>query len=176
MNETTSGKRMTWRVYGCLSFNSRRWRLFAFRIFSELTLISEQKDTAMRQTVTSMRPAVTERPRDDLPSLISLFALHSLELHCHHFRKFFANFLIDCMRAVPRNTFHCRLLLELSLLSGHRDLTALVGPISPNHPGQLSLLPSAGLEMSTSQRSVTLCVCGVKAGHSACGYKRVGDR
>jgi len=43
--------------------------------------------------------------------------------------------------------------------------------ISPNYPGQLSLLPSAGLEMSTSQSAVMLCGCGVKAGmaHSTFG-------
>jgi len=36
--------------------------------------------------------------------------------------------------------------------------------ISPCHPGQLSLLPSAGREMSTSQSAVMLCGWGVKAG------------
>ena len=38
-------------------------------------------------------------------------------------------------------------------------------------PGQLSLLPSAGREMSTSQSVVMLCSWGVKAGvvHSTCG-------
>ena len=43
--------------------------------------------------------------------------------------------------------------------------------ISPSHPGQLSLLPSAGREMSTSQSAVTLCGRGVKAGvaHSTWG-------
>ena len=43
--------------------------------------------------------------------------------------------------------------------------------ISPSHPGQLGLLPSAGREMSTSQRAVMLCGWGVKAGmvHSTCG-------
>jgi len=43
--------------------------------------------------------------------------------------------------------------------------------ISPSHPGQLSLLPSVGLEMSTSQSVVTLCGWGVKTGvvHSTCG-------
>jgi len=43
--------------------------------------------------------------------------------------------------------------------------------ISPSHPGQLSLLPSAGREMSTSQSAVMLCDWGVKAGiaHSTCG-------
>jgi len=43
--------------------------------------------------------------------------------------------------------------------------------ISPSHPGQLSLLPSAGREMSTSQSAVMLCGWGVKAGmvHSTCG-------
>jgi len=37
--------------------------------------------------------------------------------------------------------------------------------------GQLSLLPSAGWEMSTSQSAVMLCGWGVKAGmvHSTCG-------
>jgi len=43
--------------------------------------------------------------------------------------------------------------------------------ISPSHPGQLSLLPSAGQEMSTSQSAVMLCGWGVKAGivNSTCG-------
>ena len=47
--------------------------------------------------------------------------------------------------------------------------------ISPSHPDQLSLLPSAGREMSTSQSAVMLCRWGVKAGmvHST---KRVGGR
>jgi len=36
--------------------------------------------------------------------------------------------------------------------------------ISPSHPDQLSLLPSAGREMSTSQSAVMLCGWGVKAG------------
>ena len=37
--------------------------------------------------------------------------------------------------------------------------------------GQLSLLPSVGREMSTSQSAVMLCGWGVKAGmvHSTCG-------
>ena len=37
--------------------------------------------------------------------------------------------------------------------------------------GQLSLLPSAGQEMSTTQSEVMLCGWGVKAGmvHSTCG-------
>jgi len=55
----------------------------------------------------------------------------------------------------------------LSLVStGMRD-HLWVG-ISPQyvtrHPGQLSLLPSAGWEMSTSQIAVMLCGWGVKAG------------
>ena len=33
-----------------------------------------------------------------------------------------------------------------------------------NHPGRLSLLPSVGRKMSTSQRAVMLCGWGVKAG------------
>jgi len=43
--------------------------------------------------------------------------------------------------------------------------------ISPSYPGQLSLLPSAGREMSTSQSVVMLCGWGVKASmvHSTCG-------
>jgi len=36
--------------------------------------------------------------------------------------------------------------------------------ISPSHPGQLSLLPSAGRKMNTSQSAVMLCGWGVKAG------------
>jgi len=43
---------------------------------------------------------------------------------------------------------------------------------SPSHPGKLSLLPSAGREMSTSRSELTLCGRGVKAGmvHSTCGW------
>ena len=43
--------------------------------------------------------------------------------------------------------------------------------ISSSHIGQLSLLPSAGRKMSTSQSAVMLCDWGVKAGmvHSTCG-------
>jgi len=43
--------------------------------------------------------------------------------------------------------------------------------ISPSHPSQLSLLPSAGQEMSTSQSAVMLCGWGVTAGivHTTCG-------
>jgi len=43
--------------------------------------------------------------------------------------------------------------------------------ISPSHPGQLSLLPSVGREMSTSQSTVMLYGWGVKTGmvHSTCG-------
>jgi len=43
--------------------------------------------------------------------------------------------------------------------------------ISPSHPGQLSLLPSAGREMSTGQSAMMLCGWGVKAGmvHFTCG-------
>ena len=43
------------------------------------------------------------------------------------------------------------------------------------HPGQFSLLPSAGREMSTSQSAAMLCGWGVKAGmvHSTCGIPRV---
>jgi len=43
--------------------------------------------------------------------------------------------------------------------------------ISPSHTVQLSLLPSVGREMSTSQSAVMLCGWGVKAGmvHSTCG-------
>jgi len=36
--------------------------------------------------------------------------------------------------------------------------------ISPSKPGQLSLLPSVGREMSTSQSEVTFYGLGVKAG------------
>jgi len=35
--------------------------------------------------------------------------------------------------------------------------------ISLSHPGKLSLLPLAGLEMSTGQSAVILCGWGVKA-------------
>ena len=40
-----------------------------------------------------------------------------------------------------------------------------------SHSGQLSLLPSVGQKMSTSQSAVMLCGWGVKAGmvHSTCG-------
>jgi len=43
--------------------------------------------------------------------------------------------------------------------------------ISPNHPGQLSLLPLVGREMTTSQSAVMLCGYGVKTGmvHFTCG-------
>jgi len=43
--------------------------------------------------------------------------------------------------------------------------------ISLSRPGHLSLLPSAGWEMSTSRSAVMLCGWGVKAGmvHSTCG-------
>jgi len=43
--------------------------------------------------------------------------------------------------------------------------------ISPSHLGQLTLLPSAGREMSSSRSAVMLCGWGVKAGmvHSTCG-------
>jgi len=43
--------------------------------------------------------------------------------------------------------------------------------IAPSYPGQLSLLPSVGQELSTSQSVVMLCSWGVKAGmaHSTCG-------
>jgi len=46
--------------------------------------------------------------------------------------------------------------------------------IPPIHPGQLSLPPSAGREMSTSQSVVMLCSWAVKAGmvaHSTCGQQ-----
>ena len=36
--------------------------------------------------------------------------------------------------------------------------------ISPSHPGLLSLLPSAGREVSNSQSAVMLCGWGVKTG------------
>ena len=36
--------------------------------------------------------------------------------------------------------------------------------ISPSHPDQLSLLPSVGWEMSTSQSAVMLCSWGIKTG------------
>jgi len=44
--------------------------------------------------------------------------------------------------------------------------------ISPSHPGQLSLLLSAGREISTSQSAVMLCGWGVKTCmvHSTCGW------
>jgi len=38
--------------------------------------------------------------------------------------------------------------------------------ISPSQPGQLSLLPPVGREMSTSQTEVMFCGPGVKAGLS----------
>jgi len=39
-----------------------------------------------------------------------------------------------------------------------------------SHPGQLSLLPAAGREMSTGQSALVLCDWGVKTGmaHSVC--------
>ena len=46
-----------------------------------------------------------------------------------------------------------------------------------SHPGQLSILPSAGREMSTSQSAVMLCGWGVKAGMVPFTMdKRVGGR
>jgi len=44
--------------------------------------------------------------------------------------------------------------------------------ISPSRQGQLSLLPSVGWEMSTSQSAVMLCGWGAKAGmaYSTCGW------
>jgi len=46
-----------------------------------------------------------------------------------------------------------------------------------NHPGRLSLLPSAGREMSTGQSAVMLCGWGVKAGWLIPFVdKRVGGR
>ena len=46
-----------------------------------------------------------------------------------------------------------------------------------NHPGQLSFLPYAGLEMSTGQCAVMLCGWVVKAGWRIPPVdKRVGDR
>jgi len=60
-----------------------------------------------------------------------------------------------------------RLLLEWFTVFGRENYLS----ISPNHPGQLSHLPSAGWEMSTSQSAVMLCGWGGKAGmvHSICG-------
>jgi len=44
--------------------------------------------------------------------------------------------------------------------------------ISPSHhPGQLSVLPSAAREMSTSQRAMTFCGSGVKAGMAHSIYR-----
>ena len=50
--------------------------------------------------------------------------------------------------------------------------------MSPSYPGQLSLLPSVGREMSTGQSAVTLCGWEVKAGMvlSPLVDKRVGGR
>jgi len=49
-----------------------------------------------------------------------------------------------------------------------------------SYPGQLSLLPSAGWEMSTSESAVMLCGCGITAGvaHSMIPFvdARVGGR
>jgi len=49
---------------------------------------------------------------------------------------------------------------------------------SLSHLGQLSLLPYAGREMSTSQSAMMFCGWGVKAGmvHSTCGKRDVGGR
>jgi len=45
------------------------------------------------------------------------------------------------------------------------DRTALfVGSHWCIHPGRLSLLPSVGSKLSTSQKAVMLCGCGIKAG------------
>jgi len=54
----------------------------------------------------------------------------------------------------------------LAMVQHHRALLMLL-PVA----GQLSLLPSAGRNISAGQSAVTLCVWGVKAGmvHSTCG-------
>jgi len=48
--------------------------------------------------------------------------------------------------------------------------------ISPSHPGQLSLLPSAGRQMITSQSAVMLSGWLVKAEFIPLVDKRVGGR
>jgi len=53
---------------------------------------------------------------------------------------------------IPVNIFVCVKIMRANHLS-----------ILPSHPGQLSLLPSAGREMSTSQSAVMLCGWEVKA-------------
>jgi len=49
--------------------------------------------------------------------------------------------------------------------------------VTVTHPGQLSLIPSLGLEMSTGQSAMMRCRWGVKAGLPIPFVdKRVGDR
>jgi len=60
-----------------------------------------------------------------------------------------------------------RIILGWVTVSGQANYLS----ISPSHPGQLSLLPSAGWEMTTSQSAVMLCSWEEKVGmvHSTCG-------
>jgi len=63
--------------------------------------------------------------------------------------------LYDQGRSLTRHNYYCR--VTVFGLVNHLS-------ISPSHPGQLSLLPSAGLEMSTGRSAMMLCSWGVKAG------------
>jgi len=60
---------------------------------------------------------------------------------------------------------------QVSTGMGGRLLAGKPSRSVTNNSGQLSLLPSAGLKMSTDQSAVTLCGWRVKAGmvHSTCG-------
>jgi len=59
-----------------------------------------------------------------------------------------------------------RLLLGWVTIRGYTVFVRII-----RHPGQLSLLPSAGWKISTGLTAVMLCGWGVKAGmtHSSCG-------
>jgi len=71
------------------------------------------------------------------------------------------------MRSFSSPSFSRPSVFSVRLFSGHA--------FSATHPGQLSLLPSAGREMSTSQSAAMLCDLGVKAGmvHCTCGIPHV---
>jgi len=65
----------------------------------------------------------------------------------------------------------------MSLIPGRHTVGWLVLGWITKHPGQLSLLPFAGREMSTGQSAVMRCSWGVKAGWLIpFTDKRVGGR
>jgi len=56
-------------------------------------------------------------------------------------------------------------------------MSRFYGSLCIYYPGQLSLLPYAGRQMSTGQSAVMFCGCGVKAGWRIPYVdKRVGSR